>query len=957
MKCNRSPQPLIHRVPREPVARTETCYLMVFCMMWVYCHAAEGTFWQCGIWEDFWYATHITFAARPGEGEFLCGFVGDYFLGGLWGALHLHCLMMLGVQYAYLLSKPLHWTMQFRSFDFRLRKEATTCYGRCAIPTAFTSRLSRWPESGPCWQFGTNNWGLMVRFCILQFVSLSEADDVLHCCAYTQGGKIFLFDHTDQEKEPTSSVAIPLHWPVLLNFRDDFGSPERYFFLFLLQDMTWQFLGLPHYNHCSFPLSGPHGLTVDTLEPWIFCTLSTSSCSKHGSTFLATKLPLLDKSVPLRRTCPYCRADHSGSANPLHWRQPAYVIGELYRLLQCNIRLFLCAEGTRAISKCTGHHGLTVEFMVIFVRDASFLFFCEPFLAGKVIPLHWPCLCLTDGYSGSAKPLHWLEPQFDIFLTGLESTPLRWTLPDECKFTHFGTQYFHFNAEVVLQDTHLRWYWPRSYLLKSRVIHGLLTIVILGSHAGPIVMAVSSLLWAMPSFGCQFCPHFGVILRGVLLPKSNKIFASSFGPFSWPDFWFCSFSERVSLGSRHRDWDPYTASRVGEAQHPGPQGHKCLFRMAQVNPTSVYQKSDLLHMQGEVVLCAETSATQGVQIQETAELRRLEYSTVWSPPQPPQRITIQATEDLCGKAAGLMAMSKFPLRTAQHQEPLAMWRAGRYLRSFLTVGSLTIQIVQIYGYPSCHADSRYMTNELCRHACSEAMQLDMPTIYAGDFNHPPATLPAFQVLLAKGYTTSQQLYGRLHQREQPPTCRDATYNDGFLFCPATVHWVRNIIVEEQFLFADHTPVQLEISLPVETPTRTIWRLPHSWTQFDPPVADFAQQYQTLRQAPPESLTQWAQICEQAVDGALKASHHRDPVRHPYGTLPRRARDVAVPGNVFKFLSFSEFAQQACISMLRPSMDLQLTFGKLSVNSVVSKAFTVDCRSSRRTQRCHPTGSN
>lgn len=244
-------------------------------------------------------------------------------------------------------------------------------------------------------------------------------------------------------------------------------------------------------------------------------------------------------------------------------------------------------------------------------------------------------------------------------------------------------------------------------------------------------------------------------------------------------------------------------------------------------------------------------------------------------------------------------MSKFPVRSAQHLEPLAMWRAGRYQRSFLTVGSLTVQLVQIYGYPSCHADSRYMTNELCRHACSEAMQLDMPTIYAGDFNHPPATLPAFQVLLAKGYVTSQQLYGRLHQREQPPTCRDATFYDGFIFCPNTVHWIRNIIVEEQYLFADHTPVQLELHMPVETPTRTIWRLPHSWTQFEPLPREMAHHYAHHRATQPTSLGQWAQLCEHAVNGALRAAHIRDPVRYPTASLPRRSRGRCQPRKAVK----------------------------------------------------------
>ena len=404
------------------------------------------------------------------------------------------------------------------------------------------------------------------------------------------------------------------------------------------------------------------------------------------------------------------------------------------------------------------------------------------------------------------------------------------------------------------------------------------------------------------SFSCQGAlgpPHIAdpsrvPILRSVQLPKRNRIFASSLESLRWFNFCFCHPRKKDAYCRNLQAWDPYTAVRVGEASNPGPGELHSSVRLTQVNPTSVYQKSDLLMTQGDVVLCAETSATQAVQIQEKAVLRKLGYATVWSPPQPAQRHTIQATEDLRGKAAGLMVMSKFPVRAAHHSEPLAMWRAGRYLRSFLTIGSLTVQIVQIYGYPSCHADSRYMTNELCRHACAEAMQLDMPTLYAGDFNHPPASLPALQVLLAKGYTSSQQLYGRLYQREQPPTCRDATYNDGFLLCPTFVHWVRSITVEEQYLFADHTPVQLDIQFPVEMPTRYIWRLPQSWTAYAPSPRDLEEQYSLRRTAAPTSFVQWANNCEQAVHGALQISHNRDPLKQPYPGLPRRARGRCQP---------------------------------------------------------------
>ena len=563
---------------------------------------------------------------------------------------------------------------------------------------------------------------------------------------------------------------------------------------------------------------------------------------------------------------------------PLHWFTILHLCGIVY---------------TYALFRYifAGPHGLTVEIYVCMAISSG--------LANKLLvvttPLHWSTITsssyarfgiefATDLLSGR----HGLTVEhLDFCLLGIF---LLCQVFFECEFS-----FSWFAIYPVVPAIPLHWLLP----LRPKRFRG--QIYRCSANTRTIACGSWSVerLLALPLLRVDILPVPGAILFGVSLPKSNEIFARSCWPMQGPVFWFCSPREKDCPFGDNRDWNPFTAVRVGEALHPGPSIPDCVFRMSQVNPTSVYQKADLLATQGEVVLCAETSATQGVQAQERKALRSFGYHTVWTPPQPAQRPTIQATEDLRGKASGLMVMSKFPVRSAQHQEPLAMWRAGRYQRSFLTVGSLTIQLVQIYGYPSCHVDSRSMTNELCRHACSEAMQLDMPTIYAGDFNHPPAALPAFQVLLAKGYVSSQQLYGRLHQREQPPTCRDATFNDGFLFCPTTVHWIRNITVEEQFLFADHTPVQLEIHMPVDMPTRNIWRLPHSWTQFAPQPQEMARQYESHRSTPPTSLVHWAQLCEQAVHGAIRTAHSHDSLRQPFASLPRRARGRCQPRKMVK----------------------------------------------------------
>ena len=867
MTCDRPLQPLIHQVPLAAVKRAGILNLMVLCILGLFGRNAFYIPVQYGIRRHFGNAQTVIYRDHGAGATLLLSWCMSSDGYDVLGELHRSAKTVHGVCCFPAVSTPLHWTSLHFIIHFRWYS-LQYGYGLC-VPVLLQS-VSRipWPESGPGeqddidWRSLSTPWAPISSSCVEWACSGAAWPQVVdifgqpwtctrptntgYPCLIGNIGMISLRLSIENSMDRCFS-AIPLHWPLF------------FWVLMVLVEtipLHWSatILNFAISNGLAsmddiFP--GCHGLIQDFL---LLCRFRDCMDSLSFVIF------------------------HLLLTIPLHWSTAIAPFD-------------ICHRVTFLSGTFTGHHGLTVEHlgMLLYVSSASHCHFdllLQCFVSHAMclmeiaIPLHWHLPSAWERPLSKNIPWHW---------PGAEKG--RWlccVYPDMC----WPLGAFRLRWLAVPQvlscfldgPTVLRRRWVLSVSFKD---------VLAEAH----ITACSHL--AMRSLNRANLSSEGTILHGVSLPKSNEIFATISWPTERPDFWFCLPRENDCPFCSDRDWNPYTASRVGEALHPGPLVTSCVFRMSQVNPTFVYQKSDLLATQGEVVLCAETSATQGVQVQERKVMRSFGYNTVWSPPQPAQRPTIQATEDLRGKASGLMVMSKFPIRSAQHQEPLAMWRAGRYQRSFLTVGSLTIQLVQIYGYPSCHADSRTMTNELCRHACSEAMQLDMPTIYAGDFNHPPAALPAFQVLLAKGYVTSQQLYGRLHHREQPPTCRDATFNDGFVFCPTTVHWIQNVTVEEQYLFADHTPVQLEIHMPVATPTRTIWRLPHSWTQFVPQPQEMAKQYGNYRSDPPTSLENWAQLCEQAVHGAIRTAHSQDPLRHPFASLPRRARGRCQPRKCVK----------------------------------------------------------
>lgn len=60
-------------------------------------------------------------------------------------------------------------------------------------------------------------------------------------------------------------------------------------------------------------------------------------------------------------------------------------------------------------------------------------------------------------------------------------------------------------------------------------------------------------------------PLEGTILHGVSLPKSKETFAKLNWPTVRSDFWFCVPHENGYPFCDARDWNPFTATRVGEA--------------------------------------------------------------------------------------------------------------------------------------------------------------------------------------------------------------------------------------------------------------------------------------------------------------------------------------------------------------------------------------------------------
>lgn len=312
---------------------------------------------------------------------------------------------------------------------------------------------------------------------------------------------------------------------------------------------------------------------------------------------------------------------------------------------------------------------------------------------------------------------------------------------------------------------------------------------------------------------------------------------------------------------------PLAAQRIGEASNPGPFEARFLV----TNPTAILHKAETLaSLQADVCLLAETSATKLVQISETKAFRNLGYRSLWGMPVPTQLVQHRECDGYRGMATGVSCHSKFPGQLTRH-EPTDTWEvAGRFVHCFLKLGQLEIQVAVIYGFPSCQAQSRARTNCLLQYAVDRLRRNHLPFIIAGDFNHHPSTLETYEMLQHGGCATVEDWYTRRHGIPLPATFTNTTRNDVAILSPEIFGMLSDVTVNQDHLIAGHNPLLFTLTCSGQSPTRTVWPLPHSWLQLEPSSTDIDQffNWDSNCLETGQELLQWSRAVEAAVDEAL-----------------------------------------------------------------------------------------
>eukprot|EP00438_Fugacium_kawagutii_P005229 Skav208686 [mRNA] locus=scaffold6485:5455:10449:+ [translate_table: standard] len=291
-------------------------------------------------------------------------------------------------------------------------------------------------------------------------------------------------------------------------------------------------------------------------------------------------------------------------------------------------------------------------------------------------------------------------------------------------------------------------------------------------------------------------------------------------------------------------------------------------------------------------MLAETSAIAQVQFEETSKFRRAGFRSVWGHPVGSKSISTNHQSHR-GIASGVSIHSTYPLRKARGDEDTDWEISGRCLHSFVRLGAVELQLVVVYGFPSCAANSRHRTNLLLQHAINLVRQNSFPFIIAGDWNHPVDQLDAFQFLTSEGCITVQQWYTARYGEPLPPTFGTSTTNDMAILTPQVAALLSEAWVDSQQLLAGHHPLCFKLTLPQHIPTRMQWHLPAPMFQLQPDARIVSQTFEALvlDQTPTDTLT-WSGLVEEAVDQALRMQHADSSDQYPVAHLPRshRGRD-------------------------------------------------------------------
>lgn len=201
-----------------------------------------------------------------------------------------------------------------------------------------------------------------------------------------------------------------------------------------------------------------------------------------------------------------------------------------------------------------------------------------------------------------------------------------------------------------------------------------------------------------------------------------------------------------------------------------------------------------------------------------------------------------------------------------------------------------VMVISTYFFPGRTTEAQQLNDILLTYLYDFTAKTSMPFVIAGDFYQRIQTLTAWQAFsnlqCVEGFDFALKKLGK----DLPPTCRNSTRFDSFIFHPLIAALVTDMWVGPSHLFSDHSPIYARISCDkMHTLPPTLF-VPEDWSCFPIQADLFAQKYHDTAQevfltthiesdsVPVEHKVRlWSQTVEKALDRTLRLMHTADPI--------------------------------------------------------------------------------
>ena len=165
-----------------------------------------------------------------------------------------------------------------------------------------------------------------------------------------------------------------------------------------------------------------------------------------------------------------------------------------------------------------------------------------------------------------------------------------------------------------------------------------------------------------------------------------------------------------------KDFNWWTAVRVGEAKHPGPES---FIDLCLVNPTALANRKNLLlSLQSDILCLAETSATALIQQEVFQSFQDTSYSIYWGHPVD-DKVKVSALRDgkpsRRGEALGTAIFTRAPSRRSRIGDTTILHQSCRFTSCICFLGSCEVLLVSAYFFPGRTLDAQAKNDILVTH--------------------------------------------------------------------------------------------------------------------------------------------------------------------------------------------------------------------------------------------------